>query len=321
MKLSVLLLALLVALLPIRSVSAQGFPSKPIRIVVPFAAGGSVDLLARLIGSKLSEQFNQVVVVENRPGAGGNIGADTVAKAAPDGTTILQNTIGQAITPAIFKTLPFDPLKDFVPITQLASTTLVMVTSPQLPAKSIAELVALAKARPGALNYGMSGPGNPLQLTMEMFKAAAGLDIVGVPYKADAPIMAALVAGEVQVAVVPLSAAGALIETGQVRALAVTPARRSPVLPNVPTIGETIAGFEQSSWQGLFAPARTPPAIVDAIQREVAKALAAPDVRERMRGWGAEPVGSTPAEFDAFYRAEIAKFVKVVKDARIPLQE
>jgi tripartite-type tricarboxylate transporter receptor subunit TctC len=300
---------------------AQSYPSKPIRIIVPFAAGGSVDALARVVGGKLSEQINQPVVVENRPGAGGNIGADVVAKSPPDGYTILQNTVGQAIGPAIFRTLPFDTLKDFVPVTQLVATTLILVASPQLPAKSIQELVALAKSKPGSLNYGMSGVGNPLHLTMEMFKIATGLDILGVPYRGDAPIMAALVAGEMQVAVVPLAIARPLVEGGQIRALAVTGARRSPVLPDVPTIGETIPGFESSSWQAWFAPARTPREIVEVIQRETAKSLAAPDVRERLREWVNEPVGSRPEEFDAFFRAEVAKFGKVVKDARIPTQE
>jgi tripartite-type tricarboxylate transporter receptor subunit TctC len=300
---------------------AENFPSKPLRVIVPFAAGGSVDALARVVGSKLSEQIGQPVIVENRPGAGGNIGADAVAKSPPDGYTILQNTVGQAIAPAIFRTLPFDTLRDFVPVTQLVASTLILVASPSLPAKSIPELAALAKSKPGTLNYGMSGIGNPLQLTMEMLKVATGVDAVAVPYKGDAPIMAALIAGEVQVAVVPLAIARPLIEAGQIRPLAVTGMRRSPVLPDVPTIGETVAGFESSSWQGWFAPAKTPPEIVSFIQRETAKALAAPDVRERLRGWVNDPVGSSPQEFDAFFRAEVAKFARVVKDAHIPQQE
>jgi tripartite-type tricarboxylate transporter receptor subunit TctC len=201
------------------------------------------------------------------------------------------------------------------------ASTLILVASPALPAKSIPELAALAKAKPGTLNYGMSGIGNPLQLTMEMLKVATGLDAVAVPYKGDAPIMAALIAGEVQVAVVPLSIARPLIEANQIRPLAVTGVRRSSVLPDVPTIAETIPGFESSSWQGWFAPAKTPPEIVGFIQRETAKALTAPDLRERLRGWVNEPVGSSPEEFDAFFRAEVAKFARVVKDAHVPLQE
>jgi tripartite-type tricarboxylate transporter receptor subunit TctC len=323
MRLAYLTLALAIGVVGFDSgpAPAQTYPSKPVRIVVPFAAGGSVDALARVVGGKLSEQINQPVVVENRPGAGGNIGADVVAKSAPDGYTILQNTVGQAIAPAIFRTLPFDTLKDFVPVTQLVATTLILVASPHLPAKSIQELVALAKSRPGTLNYGMSGVGNPLHLTMEMFKIATALDILGVPYRGDAPIIAALITGEMQVAVVPLSIARPFIASGQIRALAVTGVKRSVVLPDVPTIGETVPGFESSSWQAWFAPARTPRDIVEVIHRETAKSLAAPDVLERLREWVNEPVGSRPEEFDAFFRAEVAKFGRVVKDARIPTQE
>jgi tripartite-type tricarboxylate transporter receptor subunit TctC len=323
MRLSDLTLVLVLGILGLECgpVQAQGYPNKPVRVIVPFAAGGSVDALARVVGNKLSEQIGQPVVVENRPGAGGNIGADAVAKSPPDGYTILQNTVGQAIAPAIFRTLPFDTLRDFAPVTQLVASTLILVASPALPAKSIPELAALAKAKPGTLNYGMSGIGNPLQLTMEMLKVATGLDAVAVPYKGDAPIMAALIAGEVQVAVVPLSIARPLIEANQIRPLAVTGVRRSSVLPDVPTIAETIPGFESSSWQGWFAPAKTPPEIVGFIQRETAKALTALDVRERLRGWVNEPVGSSPEAFDAFFRAEVAKFARVVKDAHVPLQE
>jgi tripartite-type tricarboxylate transporter receptor subunit TctC len=300
---------------------AQRYPNKPVRIIVPFAAGGSVDALARVIGQKLSEQFNQPVLVENRPGAGGNIGSDAVAKSAPDGYTILQNTVGQAIAPAIFRTLPFDTLNDLTPVTQLVATTLILVANPQLAAKSVPELIALAKSKPRNLNYGMSGVGNPLHLTMEMFKIATGIDIQAVPYRGDALIMAALVAGEMQVAVVPLAIARPLIESGQIRALAVTRAQRLAVLPNVPTIGETVPGFESTSWQGWFAPAKTPREIVEFIQREVAKVLHAPDVLDRLRAWTNEPVGSRPEEFDAYFKAEVAKFKKVVRDAKIPQQE
>jgi tripartite-type tricarboxylate transporter receptor subunit TctC len=302
--------------------SAQDYPSKPVRIIVPFAAGGSVDGMARLLGAKLSEHLNQPVVVENRPGAGGNLGADAVAKAAPDGYTILQNTVGQAIAPAIFRALPFDVLRDFAPVTQLVSSTLILVGSPELPAKSMRELIALAKSKPGSLNYGMSGVGDPLHLAMEMVKIAAGIDLVGVPYRGDAPIMAALVAGEVHVAVVPLAIARPLIESGRIKALGVTRADRSPVLPDVPTLAEAVPGFESTtSWQAFFAPARTPREIIALIQRETAKALHAPDVLERLRGWTNEPVGSSPEAFDAYFKAEVAKFTRVVKEAHIPQQE
>ena len=300
---------------------AQGYPNKPIRLIVPFAAGGAVDVLARLLGAKLSEAIGQPVLVENRPGVGGNFGADAVAKSAPDGYTILQTPNGQAITPALYRNLPFDPVKDFTPVTQLVSSTLILVASPHLKIASTQELIALAKSKPGSLNYGSSGVGNPLHLTMEMFKNAAGIDILAVPYRGDAQINAALITGEVQVAVVPLATARPLVEDGQLRALAVTGARRAAALPTVPTIAETIPGFDSSSWQGWFVAAKTPRDVVDFIQRETAKVLNAPDVRERLKAMVYEPVGSTPAEFDAYFKSDVAKFAKVVADANIPKQD
>jgi tripartite-type tricarboxylate transporter receptor subunit TctC len=301
---------------------AQGFPERPVRIIVPFAAGGAVDDLARIVGAKLGNAFRQPVVVENHAGAGGNLGADVVAKSAPDGTTILQTTNGQAISPALYRTLPFDAVADFVPVTQLVASTLVLVSSPGLPVASTAELIALAKSRPGKLNYGSSGVGNPLHLTMEMIKFAAGIDIVPVPYRGDAQINTALMAGEVEVAVVPLATSLPLIAAGRLRALGVTSARRSAALPDVPTIAESgVAGFASSSWQGFFVPARTPRDIVDRIQRETAQVLQAPDVRGRLAALSYEPVGSTPQEFEAYFRSELARFAGVVKQAHIPPQD
>ena len=308
--------------LPAGAALAQSYPSKPVRIVVPFAAGGAVDTLARLIGSKLAESFNQPVVVENRAGAGGNIGADAVAKASPDGHTILQSTNGQAISPALHRALPFDPVGDFIAVTQLVATATVLVANPRLPATSVKELIALAKARPGRLNYGMTGVGNQLHLTMEMLKRAAGIDIQAIPYRGDAPLNAALVAGDIDVAIVPIATARPLIEGGQLRALAVTGTRRSAALPAVATVAEdALPGFESSGWQGYFVPAKTPREIVLTIRREAAKALEASDVLERLKAFGNEAVGSTPEEFDAKFRADLAKFAKIVKEAHIPLQD
>jgi tripartite-type tricarboxylate transporter receptor subunit TctC len=299
--------------------SAQTYPNKPVRIVVPFAAGGAVDALARILSARLQESFGQPVLVENRAGAGGVTGSDVVAKSPPDGYTILQNTNGQAITPAIYRTLPFDTLKDFIPVTQLVGTSTVLVANPKVPAKSVTELIALAKANPGKLNYGMTGVGNSLHLTMEMLKRAAAIDIQAIPYRGDAPLNTALIAGEIDVAIVPIGTILPLIEGGQLRALAVNSAQRSPVLPNVPTVAEdAIAGFEAAGWQGYFVPAGTPRDIVARIQHDAAKAIA--DSRDRLRAMGNDPVASTPEVFDAKFRADVAKFEKVVREAKIPKQ-
>jgi tripartite-type tricarboxylate transporter receptor subunit TctC len=317
-----LVLALVAALVTPGAASAQNFPSKPVRIIVPFAAGGAVDVLARLIGGKLQDAFRQPVIVENRPGAGGNLGADLVAKSPPDGSTVLITPNGQAISPSLYRNLPYDGRNGFMPVTQLVASNLILVASPQSSINSVQELIAQAKAKPGSLNYGSSGIGNPLHLTMEMFKHAAGIEVVAIPYKSDAEINTALISGQVQAAVVPLATARQLIEDGKLRALGVTGARRSDVLPNVPTVAEGgVPGFASSSWQGFFVAAKTPHDIVAAIQRETAKVLQMPDVRERLRGFAYEPVGSTPEEFGAYFRAEIEKFAKVVKDAHIPVQD
>ncbi|MEX2034988.1 MAG: tripartite tricarboxylate transporter substrate-binding protein, partial [Xanthobacteraceae bacterium] len=253
------------------------------------------------------------------PGGGGTLGADAVAKAAPDGYTILQNTNGAAIAPALYKSLPFDATKDFAPVTRIVASNLVLVASPKAGIGSLKELIAQAKAKPGALNYGSSGLGNPLHLTMEMLKTATGIDIVAVPFRGDAQIHAALLSGEVQVAVVPLATAVPHIKEGRIRALAITGAKRSDTVPDVPTVAEAaVPGFASSGWQGWFMPAKTPPAIVARVQGEVAKAIALPDVRKRLEAMAYEPVGSKPKDFDAYFRAEIVKFSKVIADAKIP---
>jgi tripartite-type tricarboxylate transporter receptor subunit TctC len=317
----VLAMALAASALAASPALTQSYPSKPIRVVVPFAAGGAVDQLARIVGAKLQESFGQPVVIDNRPGAGGTIAAGEVAKAAPDGHTILQHTNGQAISPAIYKSLPFDTLRDFIPVTQLVATSTVLVANPKLPARSAKELIALAKARPGKLNYGMTGVGNSLHLTMEMLKRAAGIDIQAIPYRGDAPLNTALIAGEVDVAIVPLVAILPHVQSGAIRALAVNSAKRSALLPKVPTMSEdAVPGFEASGWQGWFVPAKTPPAAVAAIHREIAKIIADPAVAKRLRAMGNEPVGSTPAAFAAKFRDDVARFAKVIKEAGIPQQ-
>jgi tripartite-type tricarboxylate transporter receptor subunit TctC len=322
MKWLVVALTFVTAALGPGPASAQSYPTKPIRVIVPFAAGGAVDVLARLVSAKMSDSIGQPVIIENRAGAAGNVAADAVAKSPPDGYTILQNTNGQAISPSLYKSLPFDAVKDFTPVTQLVASQLLLVATPSLPAKSVQELIALAKAKPGSLNYGMTGIGNPLHLTVEMFKHAAGIELQAVPYRGDAPLNTALIAGEVHLAVVPFATAKPHVEAGRLRALAIPGAKRSPALPQVPTIAESgLPGFESSSWQGWFVPANTPGEIVALIQREAAKALNAPDVRERLEATANEVVASTPEAFAAVFKNDLAKFAKVVKDAKIPLQD
>jgi tripartite-type tricarboxylate transporter receptor subunit TctC len=300
---------------------AQTYPNRPIRILVPFAAGGAVDVLARLIGGKLSEGLGQSVIIENRAGAGGNLASDVLAKSAPDGYTILQTVNGIAISPSLYKTLPFDVNKDFIAVTQLVRSQLILAANPKLAANNVAELIALAKSKPGALNYGSTGIGNPLHLTMEMLKSAAGLDIQAVPYRGDAPANLALIAGEIQLGVMPMSTTLPLVRDGRIKALAIGGAQRSPAMPDTPTIAETIPGFESTSWQGYFVPAGTPREILLRLQAEAVKVLKLPDVIERLRTGGNEAVGSTPEEFEARFKADIAKFAKIIADAKIPKQD
>jgi tripartite-type tricarboxylate transporter receptor subunit TctC len=317
-----LLLALFLTIAALgNSAQAQSYPARPVRVLVPFAAGGAVDTLARLIGAKLGEQLGQTVIIENRAGAGGNLAADVMAKSPPDGYTVLQTVNGISISPSLYKTLPFDVHKDFVAVTQLVQSQLILVSNPNLPASNVAELIALAKSQPGKLNYASTGIGNPLHLTMEMLKSVAGIDIQAVPYRGDAPANAALIAGEIHLGVMPMATTLPLVESGRLRALAIGGAQRSPAMPNVPTIAETIPGFESTSWQGYFVPAGTPREIVARLQQETAKVLKLPDVMERLRAGGNEGVGSTPEEFDKRFRADIIKFAKIIADANIPKQD
>ena len=298
---------------------AQNWPNRTIHVVVPYAPGGGVSVLAQIVGTKLSELVKQPVVIDNRPGAGGNLGADAVAKSAPDGYTILLHTSAQASAGPLYKTLPFDPIKDFVPVTMVIATQLVVGGSLKHPATTLRELIAQAKAKPGTMNYGSSGPGSSLHLFAELFKVAAGVDFVHIPYRGDAPIMTALISGDIQLAFLPQSTGLANIQGNLIRAYAVTGRKRMVPLPNVPTVlEEGVAGFEQGSWNGMFVAAGTPPGIVLAIQQAMAKVLADPQVRERLVSVGQEPVGNSPAEFEAQYKADIARYAKVIADAKIP---
>ncbi len=304
------------------SADAQDFPNRQIRVVVPFPAGGTVDTVARLVAQKASEAAGQPVIIDNRGGAAGNIGADTVAKSPPDGYTILQTVNGLSLSPALYRKLPFDVLKDFAPVVQIAASPLLIVASAKAPITSLSELIALAKQKPGTLNYGSTGVGIPLHLTMEMLKMAAGVDIVHIPYKGDAPLLTALVAGDVQVACVPFATTLPHIQAGTLRPLAVTTAQRVAVLSAVPTVAESgFPGFESSSWQGWFVPAGTPRDVVMKLNGYARTAIASPEVQERLKSFGNTPMGGSPEQFDAMFKADVAKFAKVVKEANVPAQD
>ena len=294
---------------------AQAYPSKTIRFVVPYPAGGPLDTVARLLGAKVGESVGQPVVVENKPGAGGNIGADIVAKSPADGYTILMGAVAtHAINPSLYKSIPYDPIRDFAPVTQVASTPNVLVVNPGVPAKDVKELIAYAKANPGKLSFGSGSIGSAGHLAGELFKATAGVDMVHVPYKGAAPAMQDLIGGRIQLMFDNLASSLGQVKAGKVRALAVTTAKRSPLAPDLPTIAETgVPGFDISTWFGIFAPAGTPKPALDRLHAEFAKALAAADVRDRMTSMGAEPVGNTPDEFAAFVRSEGEKYSKVIR--------
>lgn len=298
---------------------AQKYPDQTVRLIVPFPAGGGVDVVARVLAAKLSDQFNQTVVVENRPGAGGNLGAATVASSPPDGHTILITVGGIASSVALYKKLNYDPVKDLAPVMHMADTQLPLAGSYKYPAATIQELIAAAKAQPGTLNYGSSGIGAPLHILAETFKHAAGLEIAHIPYRGDAPMLSALISGDVQLGFMPLSTGVPQIKEKAIRGYAITGRKRLASLPELPTFLELgFAGLETGSWYGLFVRAGTPPNIIDTIQRAVTVALATPEMRDRMLAVGLEPVGSTPAEFDAFFKSEIARFAKLVEAAKIP---
>ena len=311
----------LAACVPLQTL-AQSFPSRPIRIIVPFAAGGSADATARLVAPGMSELLGQPVVVENRPGGNGNIAAEAVAKSPADGYTLLLAASNFAPVAVLSRNLPFDPVRDFAPVTQLIATEFALVAHSRLQVGTLKELLTLAKSKPGALNYGSSGVANPLHLAMELLKTSAGVDIVPVPYKGDGPLFQALIAGEVDVAVVGLSQILPHIKSGRVKALGVTSARRSSAMPEIPTISEQgVASIDTPGWHALFAPGKTPREVVEALAQAAAKSVNTRENRERLALRGQEAVGSPPAEFDVKFKAEIVKFAEIVKNSRIPLQD
>ena len=298
-------------------VAAQAWPAKPVRIVVPFTPGGGLDIQARLFGKKFYETLGQTFVVENRTGAGGLIGAEAVARSAPDGYTLLFSSASLAVNVSLYKKLAFDPVKDFDPVSWVSSVPLVLVVHPSVPVKSVPELVALARKRAGQFNASSNGIGTTSHLSIEMLKQYAGVAVTHVPYKGGGPATTAVLSGEVDIAFVPVLSAQPFMKSGKVKVLAVTTAKRSSILPDVPTMKSFYPEFESDNWYAFFVPAGTPQDIVAKLNAEILKALKAPDVIDYLSHDGADPVGSTPAELAANYRREIVKYAKLIKAANI----
>jgi len=294
---------------------AQSFPAKPVKLVVPFPPGGPLDSVGRAIAQKLTEAWGQSVVVDNRPGAGGNIGADLVAKSAPDGYTVVMGALStHAVNPSLYPTMPYNAARDFAPITLVAVTPNVLVVNPSLPVRSVKDLIAYAKANPGKLSFGSGSNGSAGHLAGELFKVDAGIEMVHIPYKGAAPAMQALLAGDTQLMFDNLANSMPQVKAGKLRALAVTTAQRSKLAPDLPTMAEAgVPGFDISTWFGLLAPAGTPPDVVAKWNADTVKILNAPETRERMTAQGAEAAPTTPAEFAQFIARELAKYARIVK--------
>ena len=313
---TVRLLAAFAFLLAADSALAQPYPSKPIRFVVPYPPGGPTDILGRAVAQALTESLGQTVVVENKPGASGMIGAEQVAKAAPDGYTILVNASIHVINPSLYSKTTFDAMHDFAPVTQIASVPLILVVGQPVKANSVRELIALAKASPGKLTFASSSVGAAPHLAGELLKRMAGIDIVHVPYKGSGPATTDLIGGHVTMMIDSMPSSIAHVKSGKLKVLGVSTAKRVPALPDVPTIAESgLPGFDIATWYGVWAPAKTPKEIVSKVSSEIANALKRPDLKERLAGLGAEGVGSTPAEFAAYCESEFKRWAKVVKDS------
>jgi len=294
--------------------SPQEYPVKPVRVIVGFPAGGGSDLIARLVAQKLSGALGQPAVVENRPGASANIAAELVARSAPDGYTLLFGNSSLSISPAVFRKLSYDPVKDLVPISMASSYPFALAVHPSLPVRSVRELVVLAKAKPGALDYASAGAGTMSHLAMELMRLKTGIKVAQLPYKGAAPALVSLMSGETQLAFMVMPVAAPQIKAGRLRGLGVAAPTRSAAAPQVPTMHEAgVQGHEALQWNGFFAPARTPPAVLDRLYREVVKAVQLPDVKQRFEAEGATPVGSSPSEFASFFRAEAEKWADVAK--------
>jgi tripartite-type tricarboxylate transporter receptor subunit TctC len=290
------------------------YPQKSIRMVVPFPPGGGTDILARLFGQKMSETLGQPIIIDNRGGAGGTIGTDIAAKAPPDGYTLILVSGSHAINASLYTKLPYDAVNDFAPITQIATSPGILVVNPSLPVKSVKDLIALARAKPGQINYASAGSGTPPHLAGELFKVMAKIDMVHVPYKGNAPAFTDVIGGQVSLIFPTMPSAMPFIKSGKLRPIAVTSAKRSPAAPDIPTIAESgLPGYEATSWYGILAPARTPPQIVARLHDVLVSVIGAPDIKEKLAAQGLDPVGNTPQQFAAVIKSEIVKWAKVVK--------
>ena len=315
------LLFLAAALTAAPAALAQTYPTKTVRMIVAFPPGGTTDILARATAQKLTEAFGQQVVIDNRPGAGGNIGTELVARSPADGYTLLASP-GSTLTsnPAVYAKVPFDTVRDFAPVTIIAEVPNVLIVHPSLPVKTVKELIALAKARPGQLAYASTGAGQSTHLSAELFKQMARVDMIHVPYKGSAPALTDMVAGQVTVMFDNMPSCLPFVKAGRLKAIAVTSTKRSPTTPELPTVAEAaLPGFDVTVWFSVLAPANTPRDIVARLNGEIVKALKAPDMRERLSQQGAEPVGNTPEEFAGVIKRDLAKWSKLVKDANIRL--
>ena len=300
---------------------AAAYPDKPVRMVVPFPPGGGTDVVARAIALKLTEQWSQSVVVDNRPGAASMVGTEMLARAVPDGYTLGFVSMSHTINPSIYKKLPFDPIADFSPVALAATAPNVLVVNPGVGAKSVAELVQIAKARPGKLNFPSSGNGGVSHLSMEMFRYAAGIDIVHVPYRGAGPALTALLANETQLMMATTPVALPQMKAGRLIALATTGLKRSSLAPEIPTVAEAgYPGFEADTWYGMLAPAKVPPALVNQANAAVTKMLTQADFKERLAHEGAQPAGGTPAQFATHIKSEIEKWAKIVRTAKVKIE-
>lgn len=308
----------LASLIAVAASTTQPYPEKPIRLIVPFAPGGGTDITARAIAQKLTERWGQQVVVDNRPGANGTIGLDLAAHAPADGYTLTMISASHSVNVSLFRKLPYDLIQDFAPVTQATSQPYALVVHPSVPAKSVQDLVALARAKPGALNYGSSGSGGFSHLSGALFASLAHINITHIPYKGGNPALTDVIAGQIQMLFSTLLQSDAHIRSGRLRALAVTTKKRSPAAPDVPTMQEAgVAGYEVSGWYGMLAPGKTPRPVVARLNKEVTGILQMPEIKARLSGDGSEPVGSTSEAFAAHIQSEIAKWAKVVKEAGI----